>query len=263
MFSHIRHINKEWLNRYASPPSTQSVNLKEGIEMPGLSALMDKIKSNPIAATLLIIGIALLGAIFWYISKGENLQTLESTDKARGLITFLIDFVTVSIAIILTIYVAVSDLSSSEVKERFAMGKEVFTALVGILGTIVGFYYGAANKNSGQPTQPGQAPSAQVHLASVNLSSQQLIKGQTPVTLEGKITGGTSPYSYAITFEPKNIIADIPPIESKDGNLKQELKVLDTATAGGNVGFQIDIKDKDGKLFVYKDDSKKILVKLQ
>jgi hypothetical protein len=231
--------------------------------MPGLGTLADKIKSNPIAATLLIIGGSLLFGIFWFISRDSNLKNLEENGSARGLITFLIAFVTVSIAIVLTLYVAVSDLAKEEVKERFSMGKEVFTALVGILGTIVGFYFGAA-KETGQPPQQGQPAVAQVQISPVKLSGDQLIKGQSPITLETKITGGTPPYSYTILFEPKNLITEITEKSSPDGNIKEELKIAEKLTANGEVTtVQIDIKDAKGKTASSKDDQKKIPVKIQ
>jgi hypothetical protein len=231
--------------------------------MPGLGTLADKITSNPIAATLLIIGGSLLFGIFWFISRDSNLKNLEENGSARGLITFLIAFVTVSIAIVLTLYVAVSDLAKEEVKERFSMGKEVFTALVGILGTIVGFYFGAA-KETGQQPQQGQPSVAQVQISPVKLSGDQLIKGQSPITLETKITGGTPPYTYTILFEPKNLIAEITEKSSPDGNIKEELKIAEKLTANGEVTtVQIEIKDAKGKTASSKEDKKKIPVKIQ
>lgn len=70
------------------------------------------------------------------------LESLSDAATARGLITFLITVVTVAIALILTLASIIS--SSPDLKDRFAQGKEVLTVLIGVLGTIVGFYYGQA-----------------------------------------------------------------------------------------------------------------------
>ncbi len=220
--------------------------------------LIQRFNENPPAFIFTIMGSAVFLTILIVLTKylKELLELLSQASQARALITFLMAFVTVSVAIILIMYAALSE--SDQAKERFIMGKEIFTALLGILGTIVGFYFGAT-KDAGPPPQPGQTPPAAV--ATIKLSSDQLTKTQ-PITLEGKITAGTAPYTYAITFEPKNILADIPATESKDGNIKQELTIPANLTSGGNVGFQIDIKDKDGKPFVYKDDTRKIQVKI-
>jgi uncharacterized membrane protein len=80
-----------------------------------------------------------------YGTGGQGfLESLKDADTARGLITFLIAVVTVAIALILTLSSIIS--SSPDMKDRFAQGKEVLTVLIGVLGTIVGFYYGQAAK---------------------------------------------------------------------------------------------------------------------
>ncbi|PZR84166.1 MAG: hypothetical protein DLM68_13250 [Hyphomicrobiales bacterium] len=47
------------------------------------------------------------------------------------------------IAFTLIIYLATSQAETADLKERFAFSKEVLTSLIGILGTIIGFYFGA------------------------------------------------------------------------------------------------------------------------
>jgi uncharacterized membrane protein YhaH (DUF805 family) len=61
-------------------------------------------------------------------------------DNARNLITFLVAVGTIAIAFLAILTAMVI----REFKERFAMAKEVLTILVGVLGTIVGFYFGTA-----------------------------------------------------------------------------------------------------------------------
>jgi hypothetical protein len=84
--------------------------------------------------------------IAYFIMPSEKKEIGEigqnASNAARGLITTLIAIVTVAIAIILTLSVVLS--SASDYKERFALGKEILTILIGVLGTIVGFYFGSA-----------------------------------------------------------------------------------------------------------------------
>jgi len=100
--------------------------------------------------TLAFVWVILTGA--WYL---PNFTTQKDTagnlisnqdDSARFLITFLVAVGTIAIAFLAILTAMVI----REYKERFAAAKEVLTILVGILGTIVGFYFGTA-KNSNQP----------------------------------------------------------------------------------------------------------------
>lgn len=77
--------------------------------------------------------------IFW-LGLGKN-SSVGDEVGARGMITFLVAVSTVAIAM-LTILTA---MLVRDFKERFAAAKEVLAILVGILGTIVGFYFGAAS----------------------------------------------------------------------------------------------------------------------
>ena len=90
-----------------------------------------------------VVGIITITAIAAIIYSG-NLSSIGDggSNVARGLITFLVAIVTVAIAIILTLSAVMS--SSKDYKERFALGKEILTIFIGVLGTIVGFYFGSA-----------------------------------------------------------------------------------------------------------------------
>jgi len=94
-----------------------------------------------------IFGLALLLFIGYGIAadRGQNfLKLLADRDFARGLITFLIAIATVGIAIILAISSLVS--SGDKDDDRFDRGKQVLTILIGVLGTIVGFYFGSSTE---------------------------------------------------------------------------------------------------------------------
>jgi hypothetical protein len=69
---------------------------------------------------------------------------MSNADHARGLITFVFAFAAIGIVILVAIAIFWVDIS--EVKERFDFAKDLITILVGTLGTILGFYFGTANK---------------------------------------------------------------------------------------------------------------------
>jgi hypothetical protein len=131
------------------------------------------------------IGIAFIGFIFWVIggTDGAFLNSLQKVDVGRGLITFLVAIATVVVALILVLYPLIT--SESQFKERYGLGKEVLTALIGILGTIVGFYFGSAERAVGK-----------LELAEVKVVDTQVLTNAS---------GGAAPYRYTIRYDDKAI----------------------------------------------------------
>jgi hypothetical protein len=208
-----------------------------------------------------LIGLGILVFIVTSLSgKTTILGSIERIEVARGLITFLIAVATVAIAIILALAAILS--GGQEYKERFALGKEILTILIGVLGTIVGFYFGSSVKPQ---TEPINAPIRQAQALQVVpavLSKEQPRKGET-ITISSFVSGGKPPYTYTIIFDP----SDISPIKdaiSQDGYIKQDILIPATMVVETEVKFQIDVKDSEGKTISYnKDGAKKFQVKSQ
>jgi len=99
-----------------------------------------------------VLGFVILGVIGFIItSNGQTfLKLLANNEIARGLITFLIAISTVGIALILAISTLVLA-EGPEGDKRFDRGKQVLSVLIGVLGTIVGFYFGSPNTNNALP----------------------------------------------------------------------------------------------------------------
>jgi hypothetical protein len=89
----------------------------------------------------LVIAIGLAYGIF---INQEFFNSLATTEHARGLITFLFSFATIGIIILVAI--AIFWMDKAEVAERFGFAKDLITILVGILGTVLGFYFGSTTK---------------------------------------------------------------------------------------------------------------------
>lgn len=101
---------------------------------------------------------------------------------ARGLITFVVSISTIGIAFLL-IYQAFFSSESSD--DRFRRGREIFTGLMGVLGTIVGFYFGNADKDT-----------SRMVLAPIRIESQKLLT---------HVSGGAAPYAYSVDFTQKGV----------------------------------------------------------
>jgi amino acid transporter len=121
--------------------------------------------ANNICRTILLalIAVGVLGIISWALFMNDDFNELIKNENfARGLITFLFAFGTIGIAVIIALSVFTSSADPEEAKQRFYRAKEILTILIGILGTIVGFYFGATKNLSdtdGSITNPnGSTP---------------------------------------------------------------------------------------------------------
>jgi alpha-acetolactate decarboxylase len=139
---------------------------------------------------------------------------LSRAETARGLITFLVAVSAMGIALVVIVYITVTP--DPNLKDRFEYAKEVFISLVGILGTIIGFYFGTY-----QTQAPGASAGKPLTLAELNITPPKPAKGDT-VTLHATLSGGQSPYTYTIKFTPDTMkeISD----KSSDGKINQEVQ---------------------------------------
>jgi hypothetical protein len=183
----------------------------------------------------------------------SDVRQLADKDVARGLITFVIAIGTVAIAIMM----AVTAMVTRDFDKRIAAGKEVLAILVGVLGTIVGFYYGATLKTD--LPQPGATtPAAQISSTPVELTPER-VQSNATVTLNTKLSGGTPPYRYGIKFTPETIPA-IENQESPLGEINQQFRA--TVPAGTEIIFRIEGKDRNGVAFaINKEGKQKITVR--
>jgi hypothetical protein len=188
---------------------------------PGkIASMFNTVIANPGMAMLVVFGIIILIAVY----KGAPvLDKLSEPNFARGLITFIICLATIGLAFMLVCY-AFSESSD----ERFKRAREVFAGLLGILGTIVGFYFGSATT--------AMAP---IGLADIQINDREVVT---------YVTGGAPPYQGKITatgtFDDSSAIKPPkePTIVSQNGWITYTFeKPLSKAT------IEIDIKDSQNR----------------
>ncbi len=140
-----------------------------------------------------LLGILVLLAIIYIITQnGQKFLTkLADKEVARGLITFLIAIATVGIAIILAISTVVLT-EGDEGDKRFDRGKQVLSILIGVLGTIVGFYFGSAPDTKG------------AHQQTLAITTTQLPDGAASTAYPSTTllaSGGTPPLTWSVKPE--------------------------------------------------------------
>ncbi len=202
---------------------------------------------------VVLIAIGVMGFIFLILYGGNIFSNLNEPAAVRGFITFLIALVTVAIALILVIAAFVTN-GATPLKDRFDMAKGVLTALIGILGTIVGFYFGSAEKAK---TSEELKPPA---IEQVKVDKHDPKQGDT-MTLSFQVTGGKAPYRYTVTFPPKTIDPH-KDRKSENGKGSEEIKVPDTMAPNTELTpIKIEVKDSDEKTATGEMKEPKILVK--
>ena len=145
------------------------------------------------------------------------MDRLAQVEFARGLITYILALGTIAIAVLLVVGAMLGDEAN---KDNFSRGKEILSILVGIFGTILGFYYGSEK-------------SEKAGLALSPISIVKSVDG-AEATLVATVTGGRAPYHYAIKFDDANLT----------GTIKEK---IDTSKETENkpVGFTISVSDAD------------------
>ncbi len=149
---------------------------------------------NPVVLIALLILFSvfvLIGAAIFGLDRGVLLG-MAKAEFARGLITYLFAVVTIGTAVVLVVSALTSGADEAHDK-TFQRGKEILSLLLGVFGTIVGFYFGSEVKNT---------PSAELSALRVTplLLSQQSVVGGETVTVTAAVSGATPPYQYGLAL---------------------------------------------------------------
>jgi hypothetical protein len=160
---------------------------------------------NPIVAiafAMLLAIVLLIGASTLGWDKGLVLAKMGQVEFARGLITYLFAVVTIGTAVVLVVSALTSEDTEAH-ERRFQRGKEILSLLLGVFGTIVGFYFGS------EVAAKGQAEETIVKVIPLRLSAGQ-VPGGSEFTLTTYVSGGKTPYKYGIGFDKDDIKAETP-----------------------------------------------------
>ena len=172
-----------------------------------------------------------------FVSESGALARMNNIATARGAITFLFALGTITLAVMLvgsSLFTHIkSDEESERRKERFNQGKEILSILIGILGTIVGFYFGAINS-----TDSNQALSVSVPQI-VNPSPAPGEK----LSMIAQIQGGKPPYEYKFKFDDELGFTPMESQFSNDGLIVQEFEMPKSSKSGARHNINLNITD--------------------
>ena len=205
-------------------PGQTKQSRTEGRWWDHIQSLLPQLATWSAIGTIGILGIGivilLVGGLF---GKNPIVRELASVDYARGVITFIFAVGTIGIALLLTL----GALLGSHTQEVFAKAKEILTVLIGVFGTILGFYFG---------TSSGEG----AHKLSISPPTIEASADGKTYTILAYVSGGDSPFVYNINFDrdgPPSIKAKT----SADGWIRE---VIDSTKIGTSpIGYTISITD--------------------
>jgi hypothetical protein len=188
---------------------------------------------NPasLVSLLILLGVLfLLGMAILDLDKGRVLIGMGKASFARGLITYLFAVVTIGTAVVLVL----SALLGTE-KEKFDNGKEVLSLLLGVFGTIVGFYF-ASELNRAE---------ANLAISSIMTSVQEVLPGGS-VIATAFVRGGTPPYRFAVAVDKEPFPTEYLELVRVDGWIVKEVSIP-SATSTGVRMLTVGVQDFAGE----------------
>jgi hypothetical protein len=114
---------------------------------------------------------------------------IGDVDDVRGVIALVFSFTTIGLAIgIVGAAVYISDSAEKNMKERFEEARAIIAVIIGVMGTIIGFYFGSGNDSS-ISTSPS--------IADLRVSPQ-VVTATEDFLVTGSISGGSAPYKWSL-----------------------------------------------------------------
>jgi hypothetical protein len=185
---------------------------------------------------LIIFGFIIAGVLVYGLFKESFFNSIAGVEQARGLITFLFAFATISIILLVT--VATFWMEKDEVNERFGKAKDLIAILIGVLGTIIGFYFGSGSSTTN--------PSRPLIIANVALSTYSAKAGDT-ITLSATFQNGSAPYRYEIKVnDPTGALKVDPKEKTSDASAISEAMQIPLDTKPTSATFTISARDAKG-----------------
>lgn len=181
-----------------------------------------------LGASLIGLILAALGWIGLYIFRPGN---IGSMDQSRSMLAIIFSIGTIATAFCLMLGAFLSA-GNETVKDRFTLANQVLTPLIGIMGTILGFYFGTVNdKKTAEP------------LAIVDVMvAKNTVKPGESLPLTAIVSGGQGPWEFSLTFANNAL----PPIRRKEASQNFRESIAIPAGQKGQLGVTVEVTDSAG-----------------
>ena len=157
-------------------------------------------------SVILIIGLLVFVAWIFFSGTRPVVDQLPDMEFARGIITMVFVIFTIGFAAIVLIHgLFFSDVDKED--RRFSRGREILGLFIGIVGTIVGFYFGSAEKLTAK--------------FDIAVQAQRQPAPSKVVVVNAHTVDGTPPYRFTVFMGSKKVTDQ--PVKSDDGWLTKTL----------------------------------------
>ena len=190
------------------------------------------LRSSPAVVVIAMVILFSILVLILFAMLGWDRGVLRGMSEigfARGLITYLFSVATIGTAVVLIVYALTN---SAPDDKYFQHGKEILSLLLGVFGTIVGFYFG----REGAP--PIESPLA---VAPLKTNTTAVVPGQM-LHVFTVTNGGKAPVRYGISFDKGTPeFTDTP---APGGWIDKDVTVP-TSQALGQVDLRVTVEDDD------------------
>ena len=196
------------------------------------SVVSELLRPVPLTIFLILLSVfVLIAADITGYDNGRVLARMAEHEFARGLITYLFAVTTIGTSVVLVM----AALTGALDEDHYKRGKEILALLLGVFGTIVGFYFGS-EAHAGQPPQLNLSPPV--------LASAALLGGAS-TQLTAYVNGGDGPYMYGYTFGNASTLTYERPVDP-NGWIQTDIvaPAVQTTTA---VHLLLGVQDSSGK----------------
>jgi hypothetical protein len=195
-----------------------------------------------------LICLVLFGVIVaWILGSGifsnesSFIGLIAKADQARGLITFLFSVTTIALFILTAI--TTFWMNADDVEARFGKAKDLLALMIGVFGTILGFYYGSLSSQS--VTNP-------TALSLTNFGVPNVIVAPGDKTTVGAtVTGGKLPLTYDIIFSDPAGSADSKNLSVRDQQIKDNKVAqsipIPAAVKASQLNYVLVVHDANGE----------------
>lgn len=193
-------------------------------------------RMTPVSLAIGMIILATIGAFAFVIAKSPSVLELKNVDASRGFITFVFTLGTISLFLVITAATVFDARSTGDAK--YDRAKTILSMLIGIFGTVLGYYFGIADKDA--DAAPG-----------LQMSPIVITHGSEPETgrinFAAAVSGGTAPYAFYVTAKDSAgaPIGDTVIVASATGELSRSARFEAQADANETVSLVVHALDAE------------------